>query len=101
MPGAPSFLSSLGSLQSQLGQQISISCLVCHVLLPVGLLLLLLVALSGLLFAQLAIIWFVEGPLHVVDAPVECFLAHLFLLGFVVLGRSFLPFFVSFLESLI
>jgi len=51
-----------------------------------------------LLLADFTVVWLVNPPLRVVDAPMKCLGPHSFLLGFIVLGRDLLPFLVLFLQ---
>ena len=53
------------------------------------------------LFAKLAFQWLVDGPRHVVDAPVEGILAMLLCFWVALLGRDLLPRFVFCLLSLV
>jgi len=79
-----------------MGEQLSVSGLVCCGLFAA--LCLLLSALVCMLLAQFAVVWLVERPLHVVDAPCERFLADFLLFWFVVF---LFPLFILFLKSFV
>ena len=59
------------------------------------------VALLVLFIANVIILGLVHFLFHVMDAPVPCFLANLFVFQFVVLGWCLLPFFVLLLQALV
>ncbi len=50
-------------------------------------------------FVYLTVFWLVYHPFHVVDAPVECLGANLFLFWFFFFGWQCLPFLILFLRS--
>ena len=70
-------------------------------LVPVALVYLVVGLLACIPLANVTIFGFVNHPLHVVNAPVECFGAHLFLFRFIVLGRCLLPLLILFLKALV
>ncbi len=49
----------------------------------------------------MAVLWLVYTPLHVVDAPIPCLLAHLFDPWLTFLGRDLFPLFVLLLKALV
>ena len=64
-------LSFIGRSKGQLSQEFSVSGLICHVVWPVVLAVVVVALVACLLFpADVAVVWLVKSPLHVMDAPV-------------------------------
>ena len=82
----------------QLGQQVGIGCLTCPEL---SLNVLIFDALLVLFLAKVPIHRLVHSPFHVVDAPVPCYFANLFVFRFVVLWWQPIPFFILLLKALV
>ncbi len=74
------------------GQGVLSKLLFCCVLRLVVLICSSVALVASILLANAAVFWLVHHPFHVVDAPVECLGANLFLFWSVSFGWQFLPF---------
>ena len=54
-----------------------------------------------ILLADVAVLGLVDRPRHVVDAPVECFVANLLLFWFIFLWRNLFPLLILLLKSFV
>ena len=59
------------------------------------------VLVACIFLANVAVLGLVNRPFHVVDAPVECLGANLFLFWFVFFGWQFLPFLILLLKAFV